>query len=214
MPRSLIRFLIFLSTASLGLSCSQYRLLQKIQSDASCVKAFKPDLDHVVYRTSVEVVGKHLSGLLIFKKMPDSSVRIVFSNEMGLSFFDLGFGADSGFTVYQIVPQMDKKPLILTLQKDFELLLFRNMDYSKYYALAGNGLVYHAFPQSKGVNYYLTDSVCRQLVKMQRASDKKPVMEVRLFGTAPGLAPDSISIQHLNFNFSISLKKISALAPQ
>ena len=37
------------------------------------------------------VVGNHLSGLLLIKKMPDSSTRMVFSNEMGLGFFDFEF---------------------------------------------------------------------------------------------------------------------------
>jgi len=49
-------------------------------------------------------------------------------------------------------------------------------------------------------------------VKMQRASDKKPVMEAFFIGNSAGESPDSISIQHLNFNFSIGLKKISAIA--
>jgi hypothetical protein len=88
------------------------------------------------------------------------------------------------------------------------------MDSSKYYALADSNLVYHAFPQTKGVNYYITDAQCRQLVKMQRASNKKPVMEAVIYRITPGNSHDSISISHLNFNFSISLKKISTLASQ
>ena len=79
------------------------------------------------------------------------------------------------FMVYQILPQMDKKSVIKTLRKDFELILFRNMDYSKYFTLKDSSLLYHAFPQTQGINYYITDTNCRQLVKMQRASNKKPV---------------------------------------
>ncbi len=155
-----------------------------------------------------------MSGLLLIKYMPDSSTRIVFSNEMGLSFFDFGFLPDNGFKVYQVVPKMNKKALIKTLRKDFELVLFRNMDSSKNYALADSNLVYHGYPQTKGVNYYVTNTRCSQLVKMQRASNKKPVMEAFIYKSSPGNSPDSISIRHLNFNFSISLKKISPLAPQ
>jgi hypothetical protein len=68
--------------------------MQKIKSDESCIQKFKPDFRQVVYRTSADVVGKHLSGLLVFKFMPDSSTRVVFSNEMGFSLFDFGFGPE------------------------------------------------------------------------------------------------------------------------
>ena len=146
--------------------------------------------------------------------MPDSSTRIVFSNGTGFTFFDFGFMQDNGFTVYQVTPAMNKKALIKTLRKDFELLLFRNMDNTRYYALADSSLVYHAYPQSKGINYYITDANCLQLVKMQRASNKKPIMEAFMAGAGSNNPPNSIFIRHLNFNFSIALKKISGLAPQ
>ena len=141
---------------------------------------------------------------------------MVFTNEMGFTFFRLWISlptADSKSIV--ILPQMNKEALIRTLRKDFELLLFRNMDSNKYYALKDIGMLYHAFPQADGVNYYITDINCSQLVKMQRASTKKAVMEATIYGNSPENAPDSISIRHFNIShFSITLKKISALAAQ
>ena len=146
--------------------------------------------------------------------MSDNSTRILFTNEMGFPFFDFGFGADSGFTVYQITPDMNKKYLIKTLRKDFELILFRNMDNSSSFELRDSLLMYHAYPQPKGINYYITDIPCGQLVKMQRASKKKPVVEASFPGNSYENEPDSILIRHLNFNFTITLKKISGLAAE
>ena len=215
MRKSKIRFLIFLDLVCTILSCNQYRHMQRISSNASCIQKFEPDFSHVVYKTSVDVIGKHISGILVVKHMPDSSTRVVFTNEMGFSYFDFGFPSDSGFKVFQIAPIMNKEGLIKTLRKDFELLLFRNMENSKYYALMDSGLIYHAFPQTEGVNYYITDSNCRQLVKMQRASTKKPVMEAFIYGGSTGIAPDSISMRHFNIShFSITLKQITTPAAQ
>jgi hypothetical protein len=146
--------------------------------------------------------------------MPDSSTRVVFSNEMGFSLFDFGFLPDNGFMVYHVIPQLDKKSLIKTLRKDFDLIMFRNMDSPNNYTLAESSLVYHAFPQTKGVNYYITDINCSQLVKMQRASKKKTIMEAFLNGGSRGISPDSVLIRHLNFNFTISLQKITPIASQ
>ena len=56
----------------------------------------QPKFSTTLYRTQIDVVGKHLSGLLFFKKLPDESFRVVFTNEMGLNFFDFHF-ADHQF---------------------------------------------------------------------------------------------------------------------
>ena len=202
-----IRCLIYLSLVCVILSCNTYRHLQKIRSSDECLQKFKPDIERALYKTSVDVIGKHISGLLLIKTMPDSSTRISFSNQMGFSFFDFGFPARNGFKVYHIIPQMDKKGLIKTLRKDFELVLFRNMQEKNRFTLKDSFRVYYGYPQTKGVNYYITDTNCSKLIKMERASKRKPVAEAVLF-LNPESVPDSISIHHLNFNFSITLKKV------
>lgn len=206
------RFLISLSLFTLNISCNQYRHLKRAPPDVNCIEKFKPVFMREEYRISADVVGKHISGMLLIKYMTDSSTRIVFTNELGLSFFDFGFSRDNGFVVFHIVPQMNKPALIKTLRKDFELILFRNMDRNKSYNLIDSSDIYHAFPQKKGVNYYITDEQCSRLIKMQRSSDKKPIMEALFFDNLPGKSPDSISIRHLNFKFSIYLRKITPLA--
>jgi len=214
MSRSLIRYLICLNAAVLIFSCSTYRHLQKIQTGETCVQKFKPEFSKVMYTISADVENKHISGLLIIKSMADSSTRIVFTNEMGFPYFDFGFPAGHGFVVYQVTPKMNSKFVIRALRKDFELILFRNMDSTRYFALTDSTLVYHAYPQDSGINYYITDAVCRQLVKMQRSSNKKPVVEASFLGNISENAPDSIVIRHLNFKFTITLKKISGLVTQ
>jgi hypothetical protein len=209
-----ILFLIYISAGFLNCSCNAHSHLQKIRSGESCVLKFKPDFKHVLYQTSVDITGKHFSGILLIKKMQDSSIRFSFSNESGFSFFDFGFGPDSGFFVFQITPRMNKKAVIKTLRKDFELLLFSNMDTAKSYTMTDSSQVYHAYPQPKGINYYITDTNCSRLIKMQRASKHKPVMEAYLGSFSVDKTPDSISIHHLNFNFSISLTKILPLVNQ
>jgi hypothetical protein len=215
MQVSPIRYLLFFSAACSFFSCDPYRHMQKIASDPSCVYSLKPDFNHVVYKTSVDVIGKHLSGILLIKNMPDSGTRIVFLSETGFSFFDFGFGSDSGFRVYQITPQMNNKALIKTLRKDFELLLFRNMNSLTSYTLADSSRIYHAFPQEEDINYYVTDTLCHELFEMQIATPKKRVMEAFIKNDAKEKTPDSIFlIHHLKVNFTISLKKITPLASE
>ena len=200
------RSLPFLSLVSLMLSCNSYRHLQKIRLSDQCLYKFKPAISRAIYRTSVDVNKKHISGMLLIKTMADSSIRVVFSNAMGFSFFDFGFSRGNEFKVYQIISQMDKKAVIKTLRKDFELVLFMNMQEKNRFTLADSAFNYYGFPQAKGVNYYITDKNCSTLVKMERSSKRKPVVEAMMTFNKESI-PDSISIRHLNFNFSITLKK-------
>jgi hypothetical protein len=208
------RFFIFLSCMALMGSCIQYRNIQKTKPDTACLLALKPDFSHSIYQTNVDVFGHHISGLLLFKKLPDSSTRIVFTNQVGFTYFDFGFSAEGAFKVYQITPQMNKEGLIRTLRGDFEILLFKQMD-SLSYGFVFNQNMYYAFPQQKGIHYYITDSHCQHLLGVQRSSGSKSVMDAQFFGMEPKTGPDSIYItHHVHVTFNISLKKISPLVSE
>ena len=203
-----MRYLLFISCLFILPGCSSlYSNLQKTQTDINCLQKFKPGFTSALYSAKIDVTGKHLSGLVVIKKMPDSSTRIVFSNEMGITFFDFEFGKDGGFKVYNIIKQMDKKPLIKTLHKDFELVLMQNLGNKESYSLKDSAFLFTAFPQTKGIYYYITDAGCNQLVKMERASKKKVVVEAIMQDYAGGM-PDTIGISHKNFNFDIGLKRL------
>jgi hypothetical protein len=140
------------------------------------------------------------------KTMPDSSLRIVFSNEMGFKFFDFEFAADGAFKVHYILKKMDKKAVIKTLRKDFELVLMRKLDTSKAAIFSRNGQIYYRFKQEKGYNYYVTNQGGTELIQMERSSRRKPVVIAIMKDMIAGI-PDTIGITHKNFNFGIGLKR-------
>jgi len=181
--------------------------MQSASADVQVLQKFKPAFTVALYNTSVDVMGNHLSGLLLIKKMPDSSTRMVFSNEMGLGFFDFEFAADGSFKVYSIIKKLDKKSVIKTLQHDFELVLMNNLDNSTATVKTNEGLTYFIFPQSKGYNYYITNQSGTELVRLERASNKKTIVEAVMKNYIGGI-PDTIGISHKTFEFNIGLKRI------
>ncbi|MBX3253843.1 MAG: hypothetical protein KF862_06845 [Chitinophagaceae bacterium] len=205
-----MRYLPFVSCCWLLVctaACSSpYKKMQQFTGNAGCVQSFTPVFTTALYNTQVNVAGKHLSGILIIKTMPDSSTRMVFSNEAGFKFFDFGFD-DKGFTVYYIVSQMDKRPVIKTLRKDFELLLMKHVNAASYYTIKQAGEYYYVFPDGRDHYYYVTDSVCSRLIRMERGSKKKKVMEAVMQNGKDG-TPDTIGIRHNNFSFDIGLKRL------
>ena len=208
MLKSPIRYLLFCSLLLFFIGCSPaYMHMQTTTGDISDLAKFKPAFNVALYKTEVDVVGNHLSGLLLIKKMSDSSTRMVFSNEMGLKFFDFEFTTDGNFKVYFIMKKMNKKPVLKTLRKDFELLLMEHLDTTAASVRINNGLIYYVFPGTKGYNYYITDSTGDNLVSMERASKRKTVVQAIMKNYIGG-TPDTIGISHKTFNFTIGLKRI------
>lgn len=203
-----IIYLILSSCLLFVVSCSpSYQQMQSATANVNVLQKFKPAFTVALYNTTVDVMSNHLSGLLLIKKMPDSSTRVVFSNEMGLGFFDFEFTPDGSFKVYSIMKKLNKKSVIKTLQHDFELVLMNNLDNTKAVVKTNEGLTYFIFPQSKGFNYYITNQSGDELVRMERASNKKIIVEAVMKNYINGI-PDTIGISHKTFEFNIGLKRI------
>lgn len=205
---SRITCLILSSCLAVLLGCSPlHKQMQSANADVQGVQKFKPAFGVGLYSATVDVSGNHLSGLLLVKKMPDSSTRMVFSNEMGLSFFDFEFSADGNFKVYSIIKKMNRKAVIKTLRHDFELVLMNRLDHSNASVRSQGGQLYYIFPQEKGYHYYITNENGAELLRMERASSKKVIMEAVMKNYRNGI-PDTIGISHKTFEFNIGLKRI------
>ncbi len=208
MLRSRILYSLLSSCLLVFMGCSPaYKQMQTANADVNALQKFKPLFTVALYNTQVDVVGNHLSGLLLIKRMPDSSLRMVFSNEMGYKFFDFEFTPGGNFKVHSIIKKMDKRSVLKTLRKDFELVLMEHLNTDQVSVRTENGLIYYIFPQSKGYNYYITNDKTDKLVRMERASRKKTIVEAIMENYINGV-PDTIGISHKTFNFTIGLKRI------
>jgi hypothetical protein len=185
---------------------SAYQHLQQGRGDVACITKFRPQFANTLYSTQVDVLKHHLSGLLFFKQMPDSSLRVVFANEMGFKFFDFEFKKDGGFVKHYMLPKMDKKAVVKTLRSDFELVLLRP-DLTGAHIMQDSSYRYTVVPTAKGSNYYITDAACERLERIEKSSRRKPVVKV-WFGHYEAGVPDTINIRHQGFTFNISLQRV------
>ena len=201
-----MKYLLF---ASIGLfiGCSSaYKDLQSVEADSGCLKKFVPAFQSQWYRASVMAAGRYISGLLLIKKMPDSSHRFVFTNEAGVKFFDFEFSGNR-FTVHQVIRQLDKKAVVNTLRKDFEMLLMVPVMAGDVKQFQRGHVIFHGFRKNKEINYFVTDWDCTALLAIEKASDRKKKVVVQLFNRQDNV-PDSVSIQHFLINMQINLKKL------
>ncbi len=139
--------------------------------------------------------------------MADSSTRLVFTNEVGVTFFDFEFGRDGNFKVHQIIEQMDKKPVINLLRKDFELILMWGITNEALKSYTQNNEIFYAVTRKKETDYFITDKECANLLRIEKVSKRKKKVEVTLKGEKNS-PPDSVHLKHFTFDMQINLKKL------
>lgn len=216
-----MRYFLFASILCCGLMACSPKLYRDLKPRTEAAgpdyfsdpETFQVDFDRELY--SCQVYGKtplgkrfHLSGLLFFKKMEDGGVRVVFQNQMGVSFFDFGWDTANVFTVYQVMDQMNKPALIKTLKKDFELLLYKNLKTpAKGLYTNESGRDYLKYELERGFVYYIFEQ--GNIVQIENADDKRKVVVMEL-NQAQGTntLAEKLHIKHLRANFSIDLTKI------
>jgi hypothetical protein len=200
-----MRCLLYSLTALLFSCKSQYAGLQPITTHEGCSSSFNKNFQTSWYNTSIDVYGKHLSGLLLVKET-NEGYRTVFTNEAGVSFFDFSFGVDGAFKVIKVIKQLDKKAVINTLRDDFALMLrlpFRDQALESY---STGQEIFLASAQKSGTAYFITDRECASLRRLEWASNGKKKVSILVSGAYD--QPAALEIRHHTFDMVINLKKI------
>lgn len=215
-----MRFSGFVSLLFVLSSCaSSYRFHQVAAGEHSAnIKVIQPAFNRQLYRC--EVNGRfafrkfHLSGLLYFRNLSDTAIRVVFQNELGITYFDFGWDKNNRFHVFHIIDQMNQPALIKTLQKDFEVILGKNVQPNPTEFLDKSGdveVLRHGF-YAGYVYYYSLKEKPDAVFQVDYGTEKKALVRFRVFPSIalnhPVLA-DSLAIRHYRAGFSILLKKIS-----
>lgn len=193
-------------------SCGNFysQLKPTTETNVASAMQYQPAFEKELYRGIIDgrfLLKKfHLSGILLFKKMEDSSTRVVFQNEMGISFFDFEWDRSDRFSVKQVIPQLDRPALIKTLQKDLQLLMMRGIDITTERNFQTSGALYQRYPLERGTVYYVSEN--GQLKRIENVGKKKVTTIFIGPKTTPTALPETVLIKHHKANFSIQLQKI------
>jgi hypothetical protein len=207
MSPSLMRFLILSLFILLGCA-SEYKGLTPSTVRMDCIEKLKPaTISLAWYSASIDVVGKHISGLLLMKQMPDSSYRVVFTNEAGIKFLDFEFASNGEFKVHHVLKQLDHKAVIRLLKADFALVLGIPFQGNNWIGWKQGNEVFYGVSEKKETVYFITDPDCASLQRIESASRRKRMVTLKTFGD-PLQQPDSIHLRHHTFAMEINLKKL------
>ncbi|MBC8314445.1 MAG: hypothetical protein ISR57_04020 [Bacteroidales bacterium] len=164
--------------------------------------------EKALFRASMEVKKNELTGLVFIKKMPDSTYRIVFSNEFGMTYFDLEIHEDSFQVIYCFEP-MNKKMLLNILEIDFRLLIGNNStSKGKWYLQElTNHQVYHV--KDKKFNTWNTFSTNCDTLLSQTASSNIFNQTIINYLAYRDSFPSKIHIQNPFINLDLKLTLLS-----
>jgi hypothetical protein len=144
---------------------------------------------------------------VLIKNMPDSSQRVVFTSEAGMTFFDFGFKRPEKFTVHVIINKLNRKPVIETLQKDFELMLGGPFVQDGLHSWRTPEEIFFGVTQKKETSYFITDKDCGSLRRLERGTKRKRKISIQIKGAGYPL-PDTLDITHYSFPLQIRLTRL------
>jgi hypothetical protein len=198
-----MRFLLFSFVLLLASCASEYKALKPGTFDQSCLEKIKPKLLHTkLYDAGIDVMGKHISGLLLVKTFDSGAKRVVFTNEAGVKFLDFGWSTDEMFHSYFIMKQLNKKAVIELLRRDFELLIGYYYEHPGWTGSETSSEYFMSTPFGHDRFYVVTDNDCTKFIRAELGSKRKRIVSLEY------LASDKVLIKHYTFNMQMNLKAI------
>lgn len=171
----------------------------------TCLLTAVPDFKSELYRASVDVYGNHISGLMFFKTLPDSSKNVVFTTETGLTFFNFSWDKTGKFNVQHVIKKLDRKAVINLLRKDLQLIMVPT-SYSRNADLTTKGL--YVVELKKETAFFTVSDDCSAITQAEVRYKDKTKTKASFFPPKKNI-PDSIYIEHLNFKMQLALGRIN-----
>lgn len=205
-----MRYFLFGSLLVLLACASQTNPVTGSGTRSNCLFTAAPAFKTELYKASVDVYGNHISGLMFFKTMPDSSHNVVFTTETGLTFFNFSWSKSGEFKVQHVIERLDRKVVINLLRKDLELILIPSTYTSKAQAEPDKT---HSVQFKKEKIFFFVSQDCSALEKAEVRHEDKIRTKVLFFPSTKNI-PDSVNIEHLNFNMQLALGRLSRHASE
>jgi hypothetical protein len=202
----LVILCLVLNSCTFGL-LEGYRMMEPVSADP--VSWFKTDSDHLLMNTTIDVMNRHFSGLMVIKPLQDSGYRVVFLTEVGLKIFDLEFSPGETVKVHYFMDALNKKILVRTLSADLMLLLIQQEK-------DGKAFVYDGSPSKRMImyrhkrrrDYYEVSALTGKPVQAYQISCISRKARIDYY-SREGMQIDSVNIVHDHVDLRIGMHLIN-----
>ncbi len=171
------------------------------------VSWFSQGKDHMLLTTSIDVMKRHFSGIMVVKPQDPSGYRVVFMTEMGMKIFDMEFTQGMPVKVHYMMEAMNKKALVQTLEHDIALALMQINRSEEYYYENGSAGRMLMTKENGRNNYFLfPDSCVKPSGGLQKGNmSRKSFVK---YYTTDDRQLDSLLISHYHMKLRIKMKTI------
>ncbi|SEW45704.1 hypothetical protein SAMN05421841_3365 [Chryseobacterium wanjuense] len=202
--QSFLYSLIVLSLAS----CKTYKLtnVQSIPNSEKTVEnLYFSSHEDYVYKCQMDIYKNHVSGILIIKKINETTHRVAMTSDFGNKLIDFEI-SENDFKLNYVLPDLDKKIVINFLKNDFQQLLKQKYPVSESFE-NGNSNIYLSKIDKKA--YYLffnnENGLLKQIIYTKNNKEKIDFT----FDAKKHIFADSLNLQHKDFKINIKLFQIT-----
>jgi hypothetical protein len=192
----------------LAVSCKSYKLtgVTPVYASEKMVENlyFSTGEDYV-YKCQMDIYKNHVSGILIIKKLNETTHRVALTSDFGNKLIDFEV-SENDFKLNYVLPDLDKKIVINFLKNDFRQLLKRQYPVSESFE-NDNAKIYLSKDENK--SYYLffnkENNLLKQIIYTKNNKEKIDFT----FDAKKHIFADSLHLQHKDFKINIKLFQIT-----
>lgn len=192
----------------LSVSCKTYQL-----SDVKSVSTTEKTVENLyfsssedyVYKCQMDIYKNHVSGILIIKKLNETTHRVALTSDFGNKLIDFEV-SENDFKLNYVLPDLDKKIVINFLKNDFQQLLKRQYPVSETFE-NDNAKIYLSKIDNKA--YYLFFNKENNLLKEVIYTKNNKEKIDFTFEAKKHIFADSLNLKHKDFKINIKLFQIT-----
>lgn len=158
-----------------------------------------------VYKCQMDIYKNHVSGILIIKKIKETTHRVVLTSDFGNKLIDFEVSKND-FKLNYVLPDLDKKIVINFLKSDFQELLRQKYPVNESFENESSK-IYLSKTEKK--NYYLffnkENNLLKQIIYTKNNKEKIDFS----FDAKKHIFADSLNLQHKDFKINIKLFQIT-----
>jgi hypothetical protein len=208
MRRLLLQNSVYSLIFLLFVSCKTYQLTgtKSISNAEKTVEnLYFSSTEDYVYKCQMDIYKNHVSGILIIKKINETTHRVAMTSDFGNKLIDFEI-SENNFKLNYVLPDLDKKIVINFLKNDFQQLLKKQYPVTESFENE-NSKIYFSKIDKKG--YYLffnkENSLLNKIIYTKNNKEKIDFT----FDAKKHIFADSLNLQHKDFKINIKLFQIT-----
>ena len=208
MRRFPLQSFLYSTLLLLFVSCKTFQLtdVKSVPNSEKTVEnSYFSSKEDYVYKCQIDIYKNHVSGILVVKKINETTHRVALTSDFGNKLIDFEI-SDHDFKVNYIIPDLDKKIVKNFLRNDFQHLLKQKYPISESFENSHSKIYLSQIEKKK---YYLffnkENGLLKQLIYTKNNREKIDFS----FDAKKHIFADSIDLQHKDFKINIKLVQIT-----